>query len=453
MQPVWESGVSAFMTQMQYTDLSRPVEGQEERPPLEVALLTWEYPPIPTAKGRAACEVAHGLAAHGVNVRVFTMDRDDTVRTDHSRIEVIGCANRITGLRRLMRKLPGLDHLAAAAAFRERVHEEHERRPFDLIETTNSAAPAAMLADSGLPFVVRASAPYALDAVEATGFSNRLRSYIAMGLEARSVEKSDALISNSRAHAGAIKDWYDLKPGNIHMVTPLSVDPEIRKAGASAPYPPAHARLRLAYVGDDSARKGFAETLQAFDQIVDHARRAGEPLPELHMIGIEPGVLERRLPKLGLNADTRGQLFDYGRLIDSSMIHVLARCHGVLAPSRYQSFGAVYHEAAALGRPLVACAEDATATDFVRRHGTGILADTCSADDIAAATIELFSDRERLMECRRAGLEHAQAWTRESLGAKTLQVYRRAMHLQPIEIPGARQAATPRHTPLNKHHA
>lgn len=429
------------MTQTQHTDMSPPVDGPDERPPLEVALLTWEYPPIPTAKGRVACEVAHGLAAHGVNVRVFTMDRDDTVRTDHSRIEVIGCANRITGLRRLMRKMPGLDHLAAAAAFRERVHEEHERRPFDLIETTNAAAPAAMLADCGLPFVVRASAPYALDAVEQPGLANRIRSYIATGLEARSVEKADALISNSRSQAAAIKDWYDLKPGNIHMVTPLSVDPAIRKSGASAPYPPAHARLRLAYIGDDSVRKGFTETLKAFDQIVEHASRAGEPLPELHMIGIQPGKLEEHLPGLGLSTDTREQLFDYGRLIDSSMMHVMARCHGVLAPSRFQSFGSVYHEAAALGRPIVACAEDPTARDFVLRHHTGVLADTCSADDIARVAIELFSDRERLMDYRRSALEHSAAWTRETLGAKTLQVYRRAMQLEPIEIPGTYQPA------------
>ena len=76
---------------MHYTNPVAPVEGPEESPPLEVALLTWEYPPIPTAKGRVACEVAHGLARHGlINCasvcpspprRPKSIKRDDTLMT------------------------------------------------------------------------------------------------------------------------------------------------------------------------------------------------------------------------------------------------------------------------------------------------------------------------------------------------------------------------------------
>lgn len=426
------------MTQQQHNHSNAPVGELDQRPPLEVALLTWEYPPIPTAKGRIACEVAHSLAAHGANVRVFTMDRDNTVRTDHERIEVIGCAGRITGLRRLMRKLPGLDHIAAAAAFRERVHEEHDRRPFDLIEATNHGAPAAMLMDCGLPIVVRNSAPFALDAIERQGKRAAFGAWVASGMEARCVAQADAIISNSRAHAGMIKDWYGITPGHIHMVTPVSVDPEIRKAGETAPYPPAHARLRLAYVGDTSVRKGFAETLLAFEAVLQETRSAGMAAPELHLIGLHPGELEGRAQALGLAAATQAQLFDHGRLTDTSMSHVISRCHGVIAPSRYQSFGSVYHEAAAFGRPLVACAEDPAARDFIGRTDCGVLARTCSPDDIAHAIHGLFSDRDRLIACRHAALAHARTWTREALGARTLQVYRRAMRLEPIDIPGAR---------------
>ena len=197
------------MRQMQHTNPVVPVEGPEENPPLEVAILTWEYPPIPTAKGRVACEVAHGLARHGVNVRVFTMDRDDVVRTDHERIEVIGCAGRITGLRRLMRRVPGLENLAAAAAFRERVHEEHERRPFDLIEAANWGAPAAMLMDCGLPVVIRNSAPGTLDAADTGKSFDALSRRIVTGMEAKCNHKADAIISNSRSHANMIRDWYE----------------------------------------------------------------------------------------------------------------------------------------------------------------------------------------------------------------------------------------------------
>jgi glycosyltransferase involved in cell wall biosynthesis len=421
---------------MHHTTPIAPVEGPEENPPLEVALLTWEYPPIPTAKGRAACEVAHGLARHGVNVRVFTMDRDDVVRTDHERIEVIGCAGRITGLRRVMRRIPGLEHVAAAAAFRERVHEEHERRPFDLIEAANWGAPAAMLMDSGLPIVIRNSAPGAVDREKADTRKEAFSRRIMAGMEARCSRNADAIISNSRTHASAIQKWYELNPGLIHMVTPLSVDPVIRKAGTKASFPPSHARLRLAYIGDDSSRKGFNEALLGFKQVVDQFREQGEPLPELHIMGLEAGVLNQRMESLGLPGSIQDVMFDYGRVTDESMTHILTRCHAVLAPSRYQSFGSVYHEAAAFGRPLIACAEDPTAVAFVRRHDCGVLADTCTPGDIAGTITTLFNDRNAMLDMRKAGLEAARNWSREQLGARTLQIYRRAMRLEAIHIPG-----------------
>lgn len=429
------------MRQMQHTTPIVPVEGPEENPPLEVAILTWEYPPIPTAKGRAACEVAHGLARHGVNVRVFTMDREDVVRTDHERIEVIGCAGRITGLRRLMRHVPGLEYVAAAAAFRERVHEEHERRPFDLIEAANWGAPAAMLMDCGLPVVIRNSAPGMLDSADTGKWIDTLTQRIVTGMEARCNHNADAIISNSRSHANMIRDGYDIRPGHIHMVTPLSVDPVIRKAGASAAYPPAHARMRLAFIGDDSVRKGLDETLLGFRKIVTQFADAGEPLPELHIIGLDTGALDQRMEMLGLPGSLLDRIFDYGRVTDESMTHILTRCHAVVAPSRYQSFGSVYHEAAAFGRPLVACAEDQTAVDFIRRYDCGVLADACTADDIAETITSLFNDRPAMLAMRKAGLEAARDWTRDQLGARTLQVYRRAMRLEAIDIPGARPAS------------
>lgn len=429
------------MTELQHHTDTAPVEGPAERPPLEVALLTWEYPPIPSAKGRVACEVAHGLAAYGANVRVFTMDRAGRVQTGHERIEVIGCADRVTGLRRFMRRVPGLDHLAAAAAFRERVHEEHARRPFDIIEATSHRAPAAMLMDCGLPVVIRSATPYALEAAEQHGLASRISSSAASGLEARCVEKCDAVISNSRAHAGMIKDWYGIKPGHLHLVTPLSVSPELARRGRRSPYPPAHARLRLARIGGVSVRSGFADTLLGFDTVLRELSGRGEPLPELHLIGLPEGALDTALPELDLDEATPGQVFDHGRLPDHAMAHVLGRCHFVLAASRYQSTGSVYHEAACFGRPLIACAEDPAARDFIQRHECGRLVQNCASDEIAQAVLGLFEDRDAQLAYRHSGLKQAETWSRPELGARTIQAYRRAMNLEAIDLPALQPAS------------
>lgn len=405
------------------------------QPALEVALLTWEYPPIPSAKGRTACEVAHGLARYGARVRVFTMDRSGHVKTDNERIEVIGCADRLTGLRRAMKRIPGLDHMAAAAAFREHVFEEHTRRPFDIIEATSYRAPAGMLMDSGLPMVIRTGAPYALEAAERGGLASRISSILASGMEARCIAKSDAVISNSRAHAGTMRDWYDIKPGHIHQVTPLSVAPELIRDGAKSPFPPAHARLRLARIGTDSHRSGFHETLLAFDRIVKELKAEGAPLPELHLVGLHAKALDRALAQLGIDHESAEQILDHGRLPDHSMAHILARCHFVLSGSRYQSTGSVYHEAAVFGRPLIASADDPTARDFIKVNKCGVLAETTSPEALAGAVLELFADREHQLELRHAGLEQAKQWTRDNLAARTILAYRSAMNLEAIDLP------------------
>ena len=69
-----------------------------------------------------------------------------------------------------------------------------------------------------------------------------------------------------------------------------------------------------------------------------------------------------------------------------------------------------------------------------------MLADSCSPDDIAAATLDLFNDRERQLSCRHSGLAYSAEWSREALGARTIQAYRRAMNLEEIELPGLQPA-------------
>ena len=144
---------------------------------------------------------------------------------------------------------------------------------------------------------------------------------------------------------------------------------------------------------------------------------------------------------LGLPLSLNDRIFDYGRVTDESMAHIMTRCHAVLAPSRYQSFGSVYHEAAAFGRPLIACAEDPTAVEFIRHHDCGVLAEACTPQDVAQAIISMFNDRQAMLSMRKAGLEAARNWTRDQLGARTLQIYRRAMRLEAIDIPATRNAA------------
>ncbi len=81
-----------------------------------------------------------------------------------------------------------------------------------------------------------------------------------------------------------------------------------------------------------------------------------------------------------------------GRIDAAALAEAYAEAHAVVAPSRYESFGLVYQEAMAYGRPVIACAEDASARAFVGLPGAGPLAEASTGAALADALRPLLKD-------------------------------------------------------------
>jgi glycosyltransferase involved in cell wall biosynthesis len=104
-----------------------------------------------------------------------------------------------------------------------------------------------------------------------------------------------------------------------------------------------------------------------------------------------------------------------------------AEAHAVLAPSRYESFGLVYQEALAYGRPVVACAEDASARAFVGAPGAGPLAREATGAALAEALRPLLTDPALRAAYRGRALAASGRFTRAVLARETLALYDRAI--------------------------
>ncbi|WP_076069090.1 glycosyltransferase family 4 protein [Sphingomonas montana] len=389
---------------------------------MEIGLLSWSYHPEQSGLAVAAREIAQALAAAGHAVRVLTFDR--TGREADGAVSVIGCAVRAGGVLARLRGVPAAGHLVGPWAIARAVRAEHRRRAFDLIEATNWYAPGLFVAlDPRLPFVTRNSTPVATSGAGRRGFRARTDGAAARALEALSAMRSDILISNTAAHGGKIAALYGVpRPGPTHHVVGLSLNPAIVAAGAVATYPEGTAGpVRLLFIGRAERRKGYDALTAAVTVLADEAELGAISDFALTLVGVDDAALAT------LPAAARARVTALRGVAPDRLHALLAAAHVVVAPSRYESFGLVYQEAMAFGRPIVACAKDPSARSFVGETGAGLLAERCDGPAVAAVLRRAIAEpalRRTLHDASRAA---AGRFTRTTLARDTIAAYRRLL--------------------------
>ncbi|AWB22795.1 glycosyl transferase family 1 [Methylobacterium currus] len=388
---------------------------------MRTALLAWDYPPAPSGLSTAAREIAESLSESGADVTVFTLDRAVTERIGG--VTVAGIALPPAGGLAALRLWGSVGHLAAPLAFRRAVLAAHARAPLDVIEATNWYAPAVLLAGRrDLPLVTRSSTPAAFTRGPAPNLRDRLDGGSADALERRQARGSSGLIANTAAHEAVIARAYGLSGRQPAAVIGLSLPPEIAAGARDAAYPEAEAPVRLLFVGRAEVRKGFDALMDALAILAAEAERGALPPFRLDLVGVPPDDLPADLPDAA-----RARLQARGRIGAEALSEAYADAHAVLAPSRYESFGLVYQEALAYGRPVVACAEDASARAFVGTPEAGPLAASATGPALADALRPLLLDPALRRAYRARALAAAGRFTRASLGLATLDLYRRAI--------------------------
>ncbi|MCP5432737.1 MAG: glycosyltransferase family 4 protein [Alphaproteobacteria bacterium] len=200
-------------------------------------------------------------------------------------------------------------------------------------------------------------------------------------LQQQLITRSHAVVLASEWAASSARDASVVPDGRLHVVpmgANLDEDP-----GFSVP--PDDGTLRLLFVGYDWHRKGGPIVLDAFRRLAAQGVQV-----ELHIAGCRPKEAE------GIaGVVVHGALQKWVPEESALLTRLFRGCSFFFMPSRWETFGLVYCEAAAFGRPVVATRTGGVSAP-VEDGATGLLLPTeAGGADYAEAILEVWRNPER----------------------------------------------------------
>ena len=274
---------------------------------------------------------------------------------------------------------------------------------------------------SGTPLVVRLhSAARQLFPFTGQGRSWRgLDARLAFWLEETSARRANAVISTG-SNLAEVAGWMRLDPAALHAIPyPVRLPPPAPMPEGAAP--------RVIFVGRLEPRKGPETLLRAVPEVLRRAPNASFAFVgrDVMAAGEMPSSqwLRREAERMGVSEAVELT----GPRDRAGVLEELRRASVCAFPSRWESFGNVVAEAAAVGRPVVA--SDIPPFRELVSHGvTGLIAPTGEPGAWATAISRLLCDPREAERMGRAGAERiARISLPERVAGLTLDAYAAAI--------------------------
>lgn len=301
------------------------------------------------------------------------------------------------------------------------VRDIEARWGIDLVESPNwDFEGLAVALEHRLPLIVRAHSPL-FEVAKTQGWTWNEDLRMCAELEGVLMRHASLVTGSTHAILDLIDSRYPI--ANKCAVVPLGLD--IPGCEGRPGVEPAEARVL--FVGRLEPRKGIRTLLDAIP-IVD----AAVPGVRFDIVGRDCGGpegtswkewWENNHASLVKTANVRF----HGEVTDVQLAKFYESCSIFVAPSAYESFGLIYVEAMARGKPVVACNIGGVG-EVVADGVTGLLAPPNDPSELAARLIRLLKDEElriRLGEAGRA--RYFEQFTASRMAQATLEIYQRAI--------------------------
>jgi glycosyltransferase involved in cell wall biosynthesis len=310
------------------------------------------------------------------------------------------------------------DALAWGATLSQATEEIDRRWGLDIIETPNSVPEAMhglMAARSGKhPVVVRLATPTPRWQVN-DGWKLEGERLAVCAVEEQLLQSAHGLLPDSQAAFDEARRCFSL-PEKIRR---RIVHPGL-PADYGTPSPPSdmNDEVRVLVLSRLQPSKGARALLAAIPLVLARDPR------------VRFDIVARDAPPWTFGADFRKR---HPHLLDRLTFHsgitedrkkeLLRRCHMMVAPSHYESFGMMYVEAMAFGRATIGCPVGGV-PEIVLDGRTGLLVKPDDEQALADAILSLAADPQRCAAMGRAGYERfLERFTVERMARETLELY------------------------------
>jgi glycosyltransferase involved in cell wall biosynthesis/GT2 family glycosyltransferase len=246
-------------------------------------------------------------------------------------------------------------NLRYALAVLRRMAELHAHGlSFDVVHASNWNAEAAAVIRAGVyPTVLMLVSPLAqVIATEHWEASDDLRACV--GLDAWQIGAADAVCAPSEGVLTSYRALMEITGEVLARVrtVPLGIVPD----GAGRLERPGAGRKRLLFVGRLERRKGVHTLLDALPELL-----ATFPEWECHLVGddrvtlAEGGTMREQFLARHRGAAWLGRVVFHGQVPEGELTAHYRACDLFVAPSLFESFGLIYHEAMQYGKAVVGC--------------------------------------------------------------------------------------------------
>jgi len=237
--------------------------------------------------------------------------------------------------------------------------------------------------------------------VETQWFNNKDASYEATyELEKECILRADGIMSISNNIKKTIADLYEIDWGRVSQkvpvaTLPLGVDPSFIISDVEfSSWLAKDGLVEVLYVGRPERRKGIDILLQAVPTVL-----AASDKIRIRFVGGLDGNDENGASYYGAfrKKYQRESWYDRiefaGRLSDFELAEAYKRCDIFVAPSRYESFGQIYIEAMAAGKPVIGVRAGG-APEVVRDRENGYLIKSEDHEQLSEMILRLAGSQE-----------------------------------------------------------